>query len=121
MELVVLVVIGVLCIGGALAICTTAVAILRVPDALSRINVLGPGTVLGPTPIVVAAFVHHTWREGFDGLALFQTLVAVFGFVVVSSVATNTLARAAYRSGAPIDPRTDPNELAEEPREDRAG
>lgn len=115
MDTLLLVVIGVLSIGGALAICLTAVAMLRVPDAISRVNVLGPGTVLGPTSVVAAAFVHHTWQQGFDGMALFQTLIAVFGFVVVSSVATNTLARAAYRSGAPIDPRTSPNELAEEP------
>jgi len=37
----------------------------------------------------------------------------------MSSVGSNNLGRAAYRSGAPVDPRTRPNELAEEPAPER--
>ena len=57
-------------------------------------------------------YVNSVAVDGFDGLALFKALVAVGGFVVMSSVASNALGRAAYRSGAPLDPATDPNELA---------
>jgi multicomponent Na+:H+ antiporter subunit G len=32
--------------------------------------------------------------------------------VIVSSLASNTLARAVYQSGAPVDPLTEPQDLA---------
>jgi len=43
---------------------------------------------------------------------LIKLILAVLASLIVSSVASNTLGRAAYRSGAPVDPKTEPNELA---------
>ncbi len=113
MDSVLTIVIGFLAIGGALCVLISAVAMLRVSDALSRINVLSPATGLGLPAIVLAAYLNHVTEVGMDWIDLIKTLVAIAGFIIMSSVASNTLGRATYRSGAPIAPDTSPNELAE--------
>lgn len=112
MDALVTAVVAVLAIGGAFFVLVSAVAMLRVPDALSRVNILSPATGLGMPMIVLAAFTYDLWTHGFDPIDLVKTVVAVLGFVIMSSVASNTLGRSAYRSGAPVDPATSPNELA---------
>lgn len=109
------VVVGVLCLVGALFVLVSAVAMLKARDGLSRINVLSAATGLGLPLIVVGAFVHDVRANGFDWVDLVKAVVAVLGFIIMSSVASNNLGRAAYRSGAPVDPATRPNELADEP------
>lgn len=115
MDVVVLVLTGVLAIGGALFVLVSAVSMLRVRDGVSRVNVLSPATGLGLPMIVLAAYVNDVWDNGFDLLDLIKALVAILGFVILSSVASNALARSAYRTGAPLDPDLSPNELAEPP------
>ncbi len=112
MDAVLTALIGFLSIGGALCVLVSAVAMLRVSDALSRINVLSPATGLGLPMILVAAYLNHLTDVGFGWIDLIKVLVAIAGFVIMSSVASNTLGRSTYRSGAPIDPDTTPNELA---------
>jgi multicomponent Na+:H+ antiporter subunit G len=113
METVWTVVVGVLAIGGALCVLASAMAMLRVEDAVSRINVLSPATGLGLPALIVAAYINHLTEAGHDWIDLIKVLVAIAGFVIMSSVASNTLGRATYRSGAPLSPKTSPNELAE--------
>lgn len=113
--MVVTVLVGVLCLTGAAFVLVSAVAMLKARDGLSRINVLSAATGLGLPLIVVGAFVEDVRSHGFDWLDLVKVVIAVLGFVIMSSVASNNLGRAAYRSGAPVDPATHPNELAEEP------
>ncbi|OLT18108.1 cation:proton antiporter [Serinicoccus sp. CNJ-927] len=112
MNVVLLVVVGVLCIGGALFVLTSALAMLRARDGLSRINVLSGATGMGIPWMVTGVYVHHVWTHGFDVVDLIKLLVAIAGFIIMSSVASNALGRAAYRSGAPLDPATEPNDLA---------
>lgn len=115
MDLIVLVVVGVLAIGGATTVLISSLAMLRATDAVSRVNVLSPATGIGMPALVLAAWLQWGYENGLDWLVSFKALVAILAFVVVSSVASNTLGRAALRSGAPLDPRTDPNHLAREP------
>ena len=109
---------GLLIVLGALLVLSSAVAMLRQTDAISRINAFSPATGLGLPLIVTAAFVHRWSLHGFDVVDLFKTVVTITALLVVSSVATNILARAAYLSGAPVDPRTDPQDLARAPESD---
>lgn len=118
--MVVTVVVGVLCLTGALSVLVSAVAMMKARDGLSRINVLSAATGLGLPLIVVGALVHDVRTNGFDWVDLVKAAVAVLGFIIMSSVASNNLGRAAYRSGAAVDPATTPNELAEAP-EQRGG
>lgn len=115
MDIVLLALIAVLSIGGAFFVLVSALAMLRVGDGLSRVNVLSPATGIGLPAIVTAAFIHDLQMHGFDVFDLVKTLVAIAGFIILSSVASNTLGRATYRSGCPLDPDTHPNELAERP------
>lgn len=113
--MVLTVVVGVLCLTGAAFVLVSAVAMVKARDGLSRINVLSAATGLGMPLIVLGALVEDVRTHGFDWLDVVKAGIAVLGFVIMSSVGSNNLGRAAYRSGAPVDPRTRPNELAEEP------
>ncbi|HLS46832.1 MAG TPA: monovalent cation/H(+) antiporter subunit G [Ornithinicoccus sp.] len=110
-HMIVQVVVGVLAIGGGATVLVSSLAMLRAPDAVSRVNVLSPATGLGMPCLVLAVWLEWTYENGLDGTVAAKALVAVLAFIVVSSVASNTLGRAALRSGAALDPRTAPNDL----------
>ncbi|WP_298748289.1 monovalent cation/H(+) antiporter subunit G [uncultured Serinicoccus sp.] len=112
MTLLLTILTGVLCIGGAIFVLLSAIAMLRSRDGLSRINVLSSATGMGLPWIATGVYIQHVVVHGFDVITLIKLLVAIAGFIIMSSVASNALGRAAYRSGAPLDPATDPNELA---------
>lgn len=103
---------------GSFFVLVTGVVMFRARDALTRINALGPATALGTPMIVLGAWLYRVVTVGFSGTDLLEVVVTVGALVVVSSVATNTLARAAYLSGAPLDPATHPQDLAVDPRGD---
>ncbi|MBM6547225.1 monovalent cation/H(+) antiporter subunit G [Janibacter sp. YIM B02568] len=105
------VVAAVLVLGGALWVLVSAVAMHRVTDALSRVNALGPATGVGLPWIVVGAWLHSLTVHPFAWLDVVKVGVTVAALLVVSSVASNALSRAAVLSGAEIDPRTAPNDL----------
>jgi multicomponent Na+:H+ antiporter subunit G len=103
---------GTLAIAGSLAFLVTAIAMLRVRDAVSRVNSLTPATALGVPLILIAALLQQTVSHGWVWGDLGKVVLALAGSVIVSSVASNALGRAAYRSGAPLDPATGPNDLS---------
>lgn len=109
------VVIGVLLIGGAFWMLTAALSMFHARDAYSRINVLSPATGLGLPMIVLGAFLQHTRIDGFDLAVLVKSVLTVLALIIVSSIASNLLSRAAYLSGSPVDPRTAPQDLARAP------
>lgn len=115
-SLWVTIVVGILCVGGALFVLASGIGMFRVRDGVSRVNVLSGATGIGMPFIVTGVYVHELAVNGFDVVALLKAVIAVIGFIVMSSFASNALGRAAYRSGAPLDPATSPNELAEEPK-----
>lgn len=112
MNLVLTVVVAVLCIGGSIFVLLSAIAMHRTRDGLSRINVLSGATGIGLPAMVLGVYLQHVTVHGFDVIDLIKLFVAIGGFIIMSSVASNALGRAAYRSGAPLDPATDPNDLA---------
>lgn len=107
------VVIAVLVVGGALLVLVSAVSMLRERDSMSRINALSPATGMGLPLIVFGAYLQEFWTVGWTVVAVIQLLITWAALLVVSSVASNALARAAVLSGAPVHPDTKPNELAE--------
>lgn len=107
--------VGGVTIVGTLLILFVAIRQLTTNDALGRINALGPASAAGIPLIAVGSFLGWTWQQGFDGVLLFKVFLTILAAMFISSVATSVLARAAYLSGAEIDPRTVPNDLAHEP------
>lgn len=102
---------GALAIGGAGFFMVSAVALYRVRDGLSKVNSLGPATAVGLPMVLVAAFIEEGIHEGWSIVHAVEVVLAVLAAIIVSSIASNALGRATYRSGAPLDPATDPNEL----------
>lgn len=115
METAVTTTVGILLIIGAAFPLIVAVAFFKESDAISRINALGPATALGLPLIVLGTFIGWTWFEGFSPVVFIKSLLTITALILVSSVASNILARAAYMSGAPLDRRTSPNDLANDP------
>lgn len=113
--------VSVFTIAGALLILFVAIRQFTTHDAVSRVNALGPMTALGVPFITIGAFLGWIYVEGFAWTILIKTLVTILASLFVSSVATSVLARAAYMSGAPLDPHTNPNHLAKAPCADDPG
>ncbi|MDN5585363.1 MAG: monovalent cation/H(+) antiporter subunit G [Brevibacterium sp.] len=116
-DAVAITLVGVFGIVGSLLMLFSAIAMFRVRDALSRINVFSPATGLGMPLIVAAAYVYDLHAEGFRWGSLLMAVVAVACLIIVSSVGSNTLARASVLSGQPVYRKTVPNRLASPPAE----
>lgn len=109
------VLVGVFAVGGSLLVLTSAVLMVRERDAYARINCLSPATGMGLPLIVLAAYLVEFASTGVRLVEVIQLLVTLVALLVVSSVASNVLARAAYLSGAPVHADTRPQDLAEDP------
>ena len=114
-ELTATLLVGVFGITGSLIVLASALAMFRVRDALSRINVFSPATGLGLPLIALAAYVSDLYVEGFSVTSLLVLLATILCLIIVSSVASNTLSRASVLSGQPIYRKTSPNRLAQPP------
>ncbi|MCT1766630.1 cation:proton antiporter [Brevibacterium casei] len=114
-ELTATILVGVFGITGSLIVLASALAMFRVRDALSRINVFSPATGLGLPLIALAAYVSDLYVEGFSVTSLLVLLATILCLIIVSSVASNTLSRASVLSGQPIYRKTSPNRLAQPP------
>lgn len=110
---VALVVAAVLVLAGACWVLVSAVAMHRVSDALSRVNALGPATGVGLPWIVIGAWLHTLTVHPFAWVDVAKVAVTIVALLIVSSVASNVLARASVLSGAETDPETSPNDLLE--------
>ncbi|MDO5737056.1 MAG: monovalent cation/H(+) antiporter subunit G [Propionibacteriaceae bacterium] len=113
MSLVGELLISLLLILGAAAVVTGARSLFVEKDAISRVNAFGITTTLGLPFITAGAMFGRFLTDGFTWEILLKSLGAILAFVLVSSVASNTLTRAVYMSGAPIDPETCPNDLSD--------
>lgn len=105
--------IGVLALLGSLCFLVAAVTMSRAGDSLTRINILSVATGLGMMLFILSAYVHEL-TSGFSWMATLMALVALGATVVVTTVASITLARAAYRADGRLDPRTAYDDIAEE-------
>ena len=102
---------GLLMLLGSLFFAVTAVGMLRSRDAISRVNNLSPATGVGLPLIIIGAVVHDLAAGDLTVLDGIKAALAIGAALVVSSVASNILGRAAYRSQQGLDPRTASNAL----------
>lgn len=107
------VVAAVLVLGGACWVLVSAVAMHRLTDALSRVNALSAATGVGLPWIVIGAWLHSLTVHPFAWVDIAKVAVTIVALLIVSSVASNVLARASVLSGAEIDPEASPNDLLE--------
>jgi multicomponent Na+:H+ antiporter subunit G len=114
---------GLLMLLGSLFFAVTAIGVFRAGDAISRVNNLSPAMGAGLPLIIIGAAVHDLAAGDLTVLDGVKAVLAVGAALVVSSVASNMLARAAYRSQQELDPRTlgnalEPFEELEQPPRD---
>jgi multicomponent Na+:H+ antiporter subunit G len=114
---------GLLMLLGSLFFAVTAIGVFRAGDAISRVNNLSPAMGAGLPLIIIGAAVHDLAAGDLTVLDGVKAVLAVGAALVVSSVASNMLARAAYRSQQELDPRTlsnalEPYEELEQPDRD---
>jgi multicomponent Na+:H+ antiporter subunit G len=114
---------GLLMLLGSLFFVVTAVGMLRARDAISRVNNLSPAAGAGLPLIIIGAAVHELAAGDLTVLDGVKAVLAVGALLVVSSVASNMLGRAAYRTQEQLDPRTlgnalEPFEELEQPGRD---
>ena len=102
---------GVLLLTGSLFFLVTAVGMLRARDAISRVNNLSPATGVGLPLVIVGAAVHRLAQGELTVLDGVKAVLAIGAALAVSSVASNMLGRAAYRTQQELDPRTLANAL----------
>ncbi|MDP3892782.1 monovalent cation/H(+) antiporter subunit G [Nocardioides sp.] len=102
---------GVLMLTGSLFYAVTAIGMMRARDAISRVNNLSPATGAGLPLIILGAVIHRLSHGDLTVLDGVKAALAIGASLVVSSVASNMLGRAAYRSQSVLDPRTLSNAL----------
>jgi multicomponent Na+:H+ antiporter subunit G len=113
---------GVLLVAGSLFFLVAAIGMLRSRDAISRVNNLSPATGAGLPLIIVGAVLGDAARDELTVVDAVMAALAIAAALVVSSVASNMLARAAYRSQRALDPRTISNALGpHEARDEPSG
>lgn len=96
---------------GSLFFLLSAVGVLRSRDAVSRVNNLSPAMGVGLPLVLLGAVLVELGADDLSWVDAVMALVAIGASLVVSSVASNLLARAAYRAQVSLDPRTVGNAL----------
>ena len=99
--------IGLIGLGAGLVL-LASIGILRFPDVLTRANAASKATGLGLAVLLVGVAVEIGTSRGWTVLGL-----AVVLQLVTTPVAGHVLARAAYRSGAPLWEGTRSDDLRE--------
>lgn len=77
-------------------IVATVISVWRAPDALTRVNLLGPIVGLAVPLLTVAKFIADTGVHGFDPGALIKVILVCFGVWIVASVGSFYMGRAVY-------------------------
>ena len=74
----------------------TAIALWRAPDALTRVNLLGPTVGLAVPLLLVAKLVVDFAESGFSLWSLIKVMIACFGVWIIASVGSFYMGRSIY-------------------------
>ncbi len=87
---------GLFAVAGAIFILVSARAMYLAPDALSQINMLGPGVGVG-IPLLICANLIYSWdTQGFQIPVLLRAIVAITGMLVIQAVGSYIMGRAVH-------------------------
>ena len=79
-------------------ICVIAATILqlRAPDAITRVNLLGPLVVIAFPLLIVAKLIYSWSTTGFDLNDFIRAIIAIAAVWIVGSVASFVMGRSLY-------------------------
>lgn len=80
---------------GTLFLLVSALGILRLPDVFSRMHAAGVASTLGVSCLLLGTGVHF-----LEDSQMLRMIALIILFFVTQPIATTTMARAAYRTGA---------------------
>ena len=90
------IIVSVLVILATVMVVATAVAMWRAPDALTRVNLMGPVVGVGVPLLLVGKLIMDWSTTGFDLNNFIRAIVAIAGVWVVASVGSYYLGRSIY-------------------------
>lgn len=102
------IVVTVLVVLATICVVATTILQLRAPDALTRVNLLGPLVVIAFPILIVAKLIRSWTTTGFDLNDFIRAVLAIAAVWIVGSVASFIMGRSLY--GVTV---TDKTSLAE--------
>jgi len=90
------IVVSALVVVATICVVATTILQLRAPDALTRVNLLGPLVVIAFPILVVAKLIRSWTTSGFDLNDFIRAVIAIFAVWVVGSVASYIMGRSLY-------------------------
>ncbi|MDO5668474.1 MAG: Na+/H+ antiporter subunit G [Corynebacterium sp.] len=90
------IIVSILAITATLMVVTTSVAMWRAPDALTRVNLLGPVIGVGFPLLLMSKLILDWSTTGFDLNNFIRALLAIAGVWIVASVGSYYMGRSIY-------------------------
>lgn len=90
------IIVAALVIVATICVVATTILQLRAPDALTRVNLLGPLVVVAFPILIVAKLIRSWTTTGFDLNDFIRAVLAIFAVWIVGSVASFIMGRSLY-------------------------
>lgn len=90
------IIVAVLVVLATICVVATTILQLRAPDALTRVNLLGPLVVVAFPLLIVAKLIYSWTTTGFDLNDFIRAILAMFAVWIVGSVASFIMGRSLY-------------------------
>lgn len=90
------IVVAALVVASTICVVATILLQLRAPDAMTRVNLLGPLVVIAFPLMIVAKLIYSWSTTGFVLNDFIRAIVAVFGVWIIGSVASYIMGRALH-------------------------
>lgn len=90
------IIVAALVIVATICMVATMLLQLRAPDALTRVNLLGPLVCIAFPLLILAKLIFSWSTDGFSLGDLIRSILAVFGVWIIGSVASYIMARSIF-------------------------
>ena len=90
------IIVAALVIVATICVVATTILQLRAPDALTRVNLLGPLVVVAFPILIVAKLIRSWTTTGFDLNDFIRAVLAIAAVWIVGSVASFVMGRSLY-------------------------
>lgn len=90
------IIVAALVIAATICMVATMLLQLRAPDALTRVNLLGPLVCIAFPLLILAKLIFSWSTDGFSLGDLIRSILAVFGVWIIGSVASYIMARSIF-------------------------
>ncbi len=104
------VIVGLFILAGTILSFISAIGMIRLPDVYTRNHAASKSTTLGVLTILTGVFLYFLIA---DGVFLLRVILGIFFVFLTAPVSAHMIARAAYKSKAPMAETTAEDELVD--------